>query len=90
MTFPGAGARIFRNEAGEVLGWDYPSYDPPELDPFEEAEADAAYEAACEIAEEELFEIFEETAGPDDEFEPDEATIHARAKEILRTWKDRR
>ncbi len=28
MTFPGAGARIFYNEAGEPLGWDYPDYDP--------------------------------------------------------------
>ncbi len=33
MTFPGAGARIFYNEAGEPLGWDYPDYDnPPEPD----------------------------------------------------------
>lgn len=31
MTFPGAGAQIYRNEAGEVTGWDYlsePDYDP--------------------------------------------------------------
>jgi hypothetical protein len=27
--FPGAGARIYRNEEGELLGWDYPSYDDP-------------------------------------------------------------
>lgn len=25
--FPGANAHIYRNEAGEPLGWDYPSYD---------------------------------------------------------------
>ncbi len=23
--FPGAGATVYRNEAGEPLGWDYPS-----------------------------------------------------------------
>ena len=27
--FPGPGAEIHRNEEGEVLGWDYPSYDEP-------------------------------------------------------------
>lgn len=32
--FPGAGARVYRNEAGEPLGWDYPSYDEPEYDDF--------------------------------------------------------
>lgn len=25
--FPGAGAQVYRNEAGEPLGWDYPSSD---------------------------------------------------------------
>lgn len=34
MTFPAAGAQIFYNEAGEVLGWDYPDYDAP-IDPDE-------------------------------------------------------
>lgn len=34
MTFPTAGSRIYRNEEGEVVGWDNPSYDdPPEPDP---------------------------------------------------------
>jgi len=27
--FPGAGAEIYRNEAGEPIGWDYPSHDDP-------------------------------------------------------------
>jgi hypothetical protein len=27
--FPGAGASVYRNDAGEPLGWDYPSYDEP-------------------------------------------------------------
>lgn len=41
--FPGANARIYRNEAGEVMGWDYPSeddevYDPDDYlhDPYED------------------------------------------------------
>ncbi|WP_372741517.1 hypothetical protein [Neptunomonas sp.] len=43
MMFPGANARIYRNEAGEVMGWDYPSeddevYDPDDYlhDPYED------------------------------------------------------
>lgn len=27
--FPGAGAQVYYNEAGEPLGWDYPSSDDP-------------------------------------------------------------
>jgi hypothetical protein len=27
--FPGPGAQIYTNEAGEPLGWDYPSSDDP-------------------------------------------------------------
>lgn len=27
MTFPGAGAQVYYNEAGEPTGWDYPGYD---------------------------------------------------------------
>jgi hypothetical protein len=34
--FPGAGANVYRNEEGEVLGWDYPSYDEPDYDPYED------------------------------------------------------
>jgi hypothetical protein len=30
--FPGPGAEIHRNEVGEVLGWDYPDYEPPWTD----------------------------------------------------------
>lgn len=25
--FPGAGAQVYRNEAGEPIGWDYPADD---------------------------------------------------------------
>ncbi len=30
--FPGAGAQVYRNEEGEVLGWDYPDHDDPHDD----------------------------------------------------------
>lgn len=32
--FPGAGAVVYRNEAGEPLGWDYPGEYEPDLDAF--------------------------------------------------------
>jgi hypothetical protein len=33
MAFPGAGARVFYNDAGEPIGWDYPyTDDPPDAD----------------------------------------------------------
>ncbi len=33
--FPGAGAVIIRNEAGEPLGWDYPDrFEPDGMDPY--------------------------------------------------------
>jgi hypothetical protein len=31
--FPGAEAQVYCNEAGEPLGWDYPSYDEPDWGP---------------------------------------------------------
>ena len=35
MTFPGAGAQVYRNEAGEPIGWDYPYADePPDPDDY--------------------------------------------------------
>lgn len=37
--FPGAGAQIYRNEAGEPIGWDYPGNDDP-YDPDEFYEQD--------------------------------------------------
>ena len=45
--FPGPGAQVYYNDAGEPLGWDYPS-DDPDLDYDERAEeaAEAANEAA--------------------------------------------
>jgi hypothetical protein len=42
--FPGPGAEIHRNEAGEPLSWDYPSFDNPyegdDQDPFDYGEDD--------------------------------------------------
>jgi hypothetical protein len=52
--FPGPGATIYRNEAGEVLGWDYPpdegffDYDDDEV-----ARRDAYYEELADRAAEE-------------------------------------
>lgn len=40
MTFPGGGAQVYRNEEGEVLGWDYPSYND---DYYEDDFYDALY-----------------------------------------------
>lgn len=55
MAFPGPGAQVYYNEAGEPLGWDYPSDEPYELDPYEEsreaAESEQVWEAAFEIGE---------------------------------------
>lgn len=34
--FPGAYASIDRNEVGEVLGWDNPSYFQPDYDPYDD------------------------------------------------------
>lgn len=51
--FPGAGARVFYNDAGEPLGWDYPSYDEPEWDDRADTAADYAAEEAYEYAEDE-------------------------------------
>lgn len=42
--FPGPNAQIYRNEAGEVLGWDYPPDEPYEPDPYEADYYDDPYE----------------------------------------------
>jgi len=34
--FPGAHAQVYYNEAGEVLGWDYPSDEPQGSDPYDD------------------------------------------------------
>jgi hypothetical protein len=40
--FPGAGAQVYYNEAGEPIGWDYPSYYDPDdfYNDFDELDAD--------------------------------------------------
>lgn len=50
--FPGPGAQIYRNEAGEPLGWDYPSDEPYEPDDdFSTGAADAASEDAYDYGQ---------------------------------------
>lgn len=34
--FPGAGANVYYNEAGEPTGWDCPSFFEPDYDPYED------------------------------------------------------
>lgn len=34
--FPGATASVYRNDAGEPIGWDYPSDDEEWYDPYDE------------------------------------------------------
>jgi hypothetical protein len=51
--FPTAGSVIYRNEAGEVLGWDtYYGDEEPYEDDFDRDRADAYYEEMAERAEE--------------------------------------
>lgn len=53
MTFPGAGAQIYRNEAGEPLGWDHPSYDDgPDPDDFDECDYDDENFDECDYDDE--------------------------------------
>lgn len=53
MAFPGPGAQVYYNEAGEPIGWDYPSDEPPELD---DDEYERRFGAADARAEEEYEE----------------------------------
>lgn len=51
--FPGAGAQVYYNEAGEPLGWDYPS-DPSEYafdEPDYTYEDDMPFEGCCEAGD---------------------------------------
>jgi hypothetical protein len=45
MVFPGAGAQVYRNEAGEPIGWDYPSYDEPDVGDIYDAWDEGYYDA---------------------------------------------
>lgn len=48
--FPGPGAQVIYNDAGEPLGWDYPSYDEGDSDPYDDF--DRAHSRADNAAEE--------------------------------------
>ena len=81
--FPGPHAQVYYNEAGEPLGWDYPSHDePPEPSDEDERRWDAmaaraedrAYEAeewAADTPEPELAQQFGEWACQADQFDLD-------------------
>ncbi len=49
--FPGAGAQVYYNEAGEPLGWDYPDTDVPHDPDRDDAAADCAAAEAYESGE---------------------------------------
>ncbi len=51
MTFPGAGAQVYYNEAGEPLGWDYPAEDDPYYDPLDNYDTSYATDYKCPICE---------------------------------------
>lgn len=70
--FPGAGAVIYRNEAGEPLGWDYPSYDEGDSnDPYDyddrhgraDAAAEARYEEIVSLDDDDLLELHQHAEG---------------------------
>lgn len=52
--FPGPGAQIYRNEAGEPIGWDYPG--EYERDRHEDDRADAMCEELHEAAQDAGYE----------------------------------
>lgn len=68
--FPGAGATVYRNEAGEPIGWDYPSeFDPNDRDD-EDPGPDKAFECKCGDSvwaddEDEIVAHFEVCSEPD-------------------------
>jgi hypothetical protein len=74
--FPGPGARIYYNEAGEPLGWDYPSYDEGDSDPYDGAD-DRDYD------EDEWCEEHQQTNCGEDHDEEDEVVRDAYEE---RTW----
>lgn len=38
--FPTANSTIYRNEAGEPIGWDSSAYDEPDFDPYDDLDYD--------------------------------------------------
>ena len=46
--FPGYGAQIYYNDAGEPLGWDYPDHDaPPDVDDYDRWDDQPEEEDEC-------------------------------------------
>lgn len=82
MTFPGAGAHVYYNEAGEPLGWDYPDYDEPPYDTDGgHGQGDEYREYLWEDAED---QIFDETGATDDQ------AVADRFDELWAEYKARR
>ena len=88
---PGAGAQVYYNEAGEVLGWDYPSYDPPEVSPETQQHLDAAWESAYEQATDNICGEIGYDCNPEAAMvcEKHEAQIEAAAKELMAEYRAR-
>ncbi|MCL4414438.1 MAG: hypothetical protein M1522_06795 [Actinobacteria bacterium] len=63
--FPGPGAQIYRNEAGEPIGWDYPGEYEPDYESENMSRADAMCEELHEDAYEAGFEAGSEGADAD-------------------------
>lgn len=65
MSFPTASSVVYRNEDGEPIGWDTPSYDdPPEYEDF--------YDNYDEEEDEEDYDLsgsYDDAVGPDEMME---------------------
>ena len=89
MTFPGAGAQVYYNDAGEPLGWDYPSYDEP-YDPDAYLpgynELEEARERAWQAAEDEICDY--DVCGYPCNVDAHYDQIHERAKALLADWRE--
>lgn len=82
--FPGAGAQVYRNEAGEPIGWDYPS-DDIDIDVIQDREEE--YEISYERAEDEILWELGDAYDDMDDTEI-ERLVAERAKEIRKRWRE--
>lgn len=86
--FPGAGAQVYRNEAGEPIGWDYPSDNIDEQIWSEERQRlDEEYEISYERAEDEILWELGDAYDDTDDTEI-ERLVAERAKEIRKRWRE--
>lgn len=66
MAFPGPGAQVYYNEAGEPIGWDYPS-DP---EPMDDEDYDRRFGARDAQLEEEYETAYEQGKADAEDREP--------------------